>query len=738
MLAQEVRLKACMAVLAQALEQLNSDRSYTEALMALVQGLFLWKLQLTTVSPEELVDLGGPFVPPAWEGECPAAVRELQTQLSAINPSPSELGIALEDLYWRSKNKTERDLGVYYTKPQLASVMAQIALNLYFGERARPSVSRHRQGDKFMLPASCLLFDPAVGAGAFLVAAFRELISLPADLRPQGTKCALLAHLAGRDIDAGAVFLTKSRLWLEVADEVRNSGCPFPPLPNITVGNSLKEPPLPADIVLANPPYRRQEAMEPEEKAYLADRFQGSVPRQADLYAYFLANLIPTLKPGGVAAVVTPTAWLEVDYGRPLQSLLQQTLEIPLIIGSACERWFEEAAVHTVVSTFVRRTDRRKPRRPTTMVNLLAPLSAIEPSEIATLINTSPGFQYCPKWQRVTLPQKRLQALTQREEPVRAAWGTLLKAPAAYFALHEATLEGWTFAGELGEIRRGFTSGANDFFFVHDITAGASAELKRQLGVTANSGLAVIASCTRGQEVYFAVEERFLLPVIKTPREVDGYLIREESLRWRVLLLPPDQDYVERLKVADYIRWGEKMGYHHRPTLKSRPLWWSLPRLMPPQVLARQFYHRRFNFPYNPAAILCDHTFYYLTGCVDPELVAALLNSTITFFHVELWGRSNMGDGVLTFYGPELTDLPLVKPSLFSYEEQQALKTTFRRLCSRRILPIEQEVEQTDRQELDLIVLAALGLTGLTAASLLGEIYTALCQLVNQRQQRSQ
>ena len=54
------------------------------------------------------------------------------------------------------------------------------------------------------------------------------------------------------------------------------------------------------------------------------------------------------------------------------------------------------------------------------------------------------------------------------------------------------------------------------------------------------------------------------------------------------------------------------------------------------------------------------------------------------------------------------------------------------------MLPIEEEVEQPDRQELDLVVLSALGLTGLPAATLLGEIYTALCQLVNRRQERSQ
>jgi hypothetical protein len=233
------------------------------------------------------------------------------------------------------------------------------------------------------------------------------------------------------------------------------------------------------------------------------------------------------------------------------------------------------------------------------------------------------------------------------------------------------------------------------------------------------------------------VEERFLFPLIKSPREVAGYTIREEELTWRVLLLPPDEEYVRDLRVAEYIRWGEREGFGRRATTRSRTFWWSLPKLLPPQVLARQFYDRRFNFPYNPGAALCDHTFYYLTGCADPELFAALLNSTLTYFHVELWGRSNMGDGVLTFYGPELADLPLPRPELFAGERARELKRLFRRLSAREVLPIEEEVEKSDRRDLDLIVLAGLGLTGLNAVSLLAEVYSALTRLVAERLERS-
>ena len=122
----------------------------------------------------------------------------------------------------------------------------------------------------------------------------------------------------------------------------------------------------------------------------------------------------------------------------------------------------------------------------------------------------------------------------------------------------------------------------------------------------------------------------------------------EDKLSLKVLLLPPDKDYIKGLKVADYIRWGEHKAFSTGPPLEPDPVV-ELTQTVAATSSGPPIYDRRFNFPYNPGAILCDHTFYYLTGCVDPELIAALLNSTITFFHVELWGRSNMGDGVLTF-----------------------------------------------------------------------------------------
>lgn len=724
---------ACILAFTEAMASLKKVGSYHKAVATLTQALFLWGLDEVRTSPLDLVPLGGPFIRPAWRGMTPSAISNLWTRLETIRPTASELGLALATLHLNHKTSTKRNTGIHYTPPPLTRFMTQLGLALY--EQNLPSSSGpnpYLLGE--LRSSSFRLYDPAAGTGAFLVTALDTLASL---VGPKAKTGELLPFLAGQDIDADAIYITKARLWLQMLPEIKQNAAPFPPLANITVGDSLKEPLLRADLVLANPPYQRQECIRAQTKEFLVERFRGKLPRQADLYSYFLINLDNILKPGGVAVVITPVAWLEVDYGRAIQDFLQQRLEIPLIASSATERWFQAPAVHTAICTFLRRHSSLKPKDPTALVNLQAPLSKVPPKKLAALTGMTAGFKQAKNWRVVTLPRCRLRALTHKREPVRATWGSMLRAPAAFFTLHQCSPGAWTRAGKLGQVRRGFTSGANAFFFVRDVTGTGSKAAQRQLGAAGGDDLAIIAVKTRQGEHYFWVERELLFPLIKSPREVEGYLVDESRLNWKVLLLPPDKDYIETLQVAAYIRWGEKQGFQHRPTLKSRPLWWSLPKLLPPQVLARQFYDQRFNFPYNPEAILCDHTFYYLTGCKDPELVAALLNSSLNLFHVELWGRSNMGDGVLTFYGLELADLPVVDPALFNLGQQWALKKCFRRLTKRAVLPISQEVKQSDRQELDLLVLSALGLTGDSALALLEKIYADLSQLVSQRRQRS-
>jgi hypothetical protein len=76
------------------------------------------------------------------------------------------------------------------------------------------------------------------------------------------------------------------------------------------------------DVVIANPPYVRQESIK-EQKAYFKDHYrvyQGT----ADLYVYFVERGVSLLASGGVFTYILPNKWMRANYGRPLRAWLKE------------------------------------------------------------------------------------------------------------------------------------------------------------------------------------------------------------------------------------------------------------------------------------------------------------------------------------------------------------------------------------------------------------------------------
>ena len=76
------------------------------------------------------------------------------------------------------------------------------------------------------------------------------------------------------------------------------------------------------DVVIANPPYVRQESIT-EQKGYFKEHyrvFQGT----ADLYVYFVERGVSLLAAGGVFTYILPNKWMRANYGKPLRAWLKE------------------------------------------------------------------------------------------------------------------------------------------------------------------------------------------------------------------------------------------------------------------------------------------------------------------------------------------------------------------------------------------------------------------------------
>src|SRR5690606_31129469 len=207
---------------------------------------------------------------------------------------------------------------------------------------------------------------------------------------------------------------------------------------------------------------------------------------------------------------------------------------------------------------------------------------------------------------------------------------------------------------EWATIRRGFTTGANDFFYLDP-----------------------------GVVVTWGIEPHFRQPLLKSLRNVDGLTVTTAACEQEVLLIPPTAT-VAGTAVAHYIAWGEQQGVAHRSTCSRRHPWYMLPIQEPaPLVLPKGIWGRDLA-PVLADEVLVDQQLYQiqLAPGVNRLAAAALLNSSWAALQMELLGRVNFGEGVLWLAGYEVERLLLPDPRYLSAAENDELAGLFRAVAA--------------------------------------------------------
>jgi len=104
------------------------------------------------------------------------------------------------------------------------------------------------------------------------------------------------------------------------------------------------------DIVLANPPYVRQEDIDKNTKEQGKKNYPSLVSGKSDLYIYFYARAKQLLRNGGVSCFICSNTWLDVEFGAPLQEDIIDNFHGIRIIDFRRMRIFERAEVNTIIS----------------------------------------------------------------------------------------------------------------------------------------------------------------------------------------------------------------------------------------------------------------------------------------------------------------------------------------------------------------------------------------------------
>ena len=290
----------------------------------------------------------------------------------------------------------------------------------------------------------------------------------------------------------------------------------------------------------------------------------------------------------------------------------------------------------------------------------------------------------------------------------------------------------------------GVKTGANDFFFLRDVGEHyesdylANQKSFRDIGltITDKAGLDKLGLMYIENEGghRFVINKEDVVPIIRSPTELDSYLIKKTS--WFVFKprIPNKPGNFSRR----YIKWGERqtaeikrgkdagknvIGYNNLTSTQShRPNWFNIQNLDAAPIIANKFIFERHFVSLCPTKVLADHTcdLVYPSN-IDETTLWLTMNSTIFLLVKELYGL-RMGGAALQILTEEFGEYPFPNLENFHYDEK--LKKSF----EREPLRYDEELKNVQRMELDRALAEHLGIS----ADMV-EIYNAFLEAVQDR-----
>ena len=507
------------------------------------------------------------------------------------------------------------------------------------------------------------------------------------------------------------------------------------------------------DVIIGNPPYIRQEDIEDplgrikDKKVYknylelmvkedYPDYFSAKtkINAQSDLYTYFYIRSLRLLNSKGVHIFICSNSWLDVDYGHWMQKFLLERCTLDSIYDSQAIRSFSGADVNTVISVIF--PEKRVSDYVVKFVDLKSNfgdfsyfenINDIQKSHKTVATDSYRAFCISRSELIIHGSKSSLEETTTTGDEVFMGdkWGAkYLRSPDIYHKLVLQNPTQFLSVGDLAEVKFGAKTGINEFFILDDATI-------KQWGI----------------------EKKYLKPLLRSVKEVKTYFVEKNELSGSLFFCNYSKKELKGTNALKYILWGEKQQtkkavfWPNVESVQGRSNWYSIGAeiLKNADILSNRFIDSRFFFIEAGDFSVAD-TFFIVkfTNSADRELLIALMNSSLIYLFTEIYGRKNLGEGLLTIYGPELKQIPVPDPKQFTTKARIGILNSYSKLRGNPIQDIFSELgfdplngtvsPHKDRYEFDLRIMRALGYE---EAELL-EVYNSLVDLVRQRKSKAQ
>lgn len=628
-------------------------------------------------------------------------------------------------------------LGQYFTPPHVIDLINAFAIR--------------KSNDK--------VFDPSCGSGTFLVRAYERKKLLCAE-EDKGIRHELLLNeIYGNDLSGYPAYLSMLNL------AIRNTRRPsYPRIANkdffaITENSKIafhnqqgekENRPLPKfDSIIGNPPYTRQEDIGTMRGTVSKAKIQslinaecGFEPSQrTSIYGYFFYHASIFLKDRGYLAFICQNSWLDTDYGLDMQRYLLRNYEIVAIMDSEVERFFPSASVNTTI--VILRKQRDEDYRKGNAVKFIY--------FSATLSETIKKYKGVNNFYNFLITTKanqnndcfNINCVKQQILSVHTKWSQFLKAPKVYFDILEKGRDTFKPLNYYAEVKRGYTTGCNEFFLVKDITDHLT-DLQLATIVNNSDKFHTVKSIKAGDlrvikndlNELWLVEKEFLRPIITSPKDVDDYHPTLKDIKFQLLLFDKTESQLRNKYAWAYILSGRRRRFHERETLSVRLNWYDVKERVIPNI--------SFSYMINDFGKSFYGEFYandnfqtiYINDKKNETNIWLFLNSTISWLLQQLTIRTNFGDGVGKIQTYDLANFPIINLDL-SNEKIDLGKT--RNYKEELGSPGDLSTVNPQRLKLDNAILEAIGYENHEEREkVLIELYCATYKLISTRLQKAQ
>jgi len=431
------------------------------------------------------------------------------------------------------------------------------------------------------------------------------------------------------------------------------------------------------DIVIANPPYVRQEKISDlngfytnkEYKEKLADQlkkdflynYEGKVIKQAekiinidkksDLYVYFYLKGLKLLNSEGVLCYISSNSWLDVGYGKEMQKILLNNFPIIAIYDNRIKRSFKRADINTIIALIGAMDDKNDLNKNiVSFVMFKKPFENVMFSDIFIDLEKRENFKKYQEGERRENEYFRIHIIGQNAlieigknnktgEYEGNKWGgKYLRAPDIYWKILEKGKNKLVRLGDIAKIFPGCYSGIDDFFYF-----------------------------IREPKFLNVVEKEFKQKIIVSPKQIKNILIKNDQIDSYIFYCPKSigELQVNGREALEYIKWGEKQKTRrHMKTKAGIPFpevesvkkrikgWWAIPdnKMVKSSNFLPLTINDRFYSPYAEEPIISDRCFHRIIVENKDFIGAALsLNSSLTQLFIEIIGTTGLGKGALDF-----------------------------------------------------------------------------------------